>query len=70
MIQVLHNQYMATLYNFLSFVAVDRLAYKTTPQTKFNILDGEKLEIWEETSGKAEEKEAENKAGKAIDGTA
>lgn len=56
MINVLYNQYMATLSNFFSFIALERLAYPVTQNTKFNLTD-QKLEIWDEEP---------EKTGKAI----
>ncbi len=43
------ESHQAQLSNFLTLTAVERLAYKVTVNTKFNILPGAKsLEIWEE----------------------
>jgi hypothetical protein len=46
MLEVLQQQYFSTLSNFLSFIALERLAYTVTPKTQFKITDGT-LAIWE-----------------------
>lgn len=40
MIKVLQDTYFTTLSNFLSFIALERLAYSVTGNTKFRIEDG------------------------------
>lgn len=47
MVNVLQSTYFTTLSNFLSFIALERLAYSVTEHTKFRIEDG-KLFVWEE----------------------
>lgn len=47
MLQVLQDQYFNTLSNFLSFIALERLAYHVTPNTRFR-WDIDKLYIWED----------------------
>lgn len=48
--QLLHTQrdsYFNTLSNLLSFIAIERLAYTVTENTRFQ-WDGDKLQIWED----------------------
>lgn len=47
MLQVLQEQYFTTLSNFLSFIALERLAYQVTANTRFR-WDVDKLYIWED----------------------
>lgn len=46
MLKVLQDQYFAVLSNFLSFVALERLAYKVTEKTQFK-LEGDSVVITE-----------------------
>lgn len=48
MVNVLQSQYFTTLSNFLSFVALERLAYGVTQNTKFRI-EGDNIFISEDT---------------------
>lgn len=43
MLNVLEQQYFTTLSNFLSFIALERLAYAVTQNTKFELKDGKLL---------------------------
>lgn len=47
LVQVIQNAYFTQLSNFLSFVALERLAYQVTEFTRFRVEDG-KLYIFEE----------------------
>lgn len=40
MVSTLQQAYFSNLSNFLSFVALERLAYKVTENTRFRIEDG------------------------------
>lgn len=44
MLLVLQEQYFGVLSNFLSFIAVERLAYNVTENTKFRV-EGDKIYI-------------------------
>lgn len=54
MLLVLQEQYFGVLSNFLSFVAVERLAYNVTENTKFRV-EGDKLYIHDAEPEKAPE---------------
>jgi hypothetical protein len=47
MLLVLQEQYFSVLSNFLSFIALERLAYPVTEKTKFRV-EGDKLYVHEE----------------------
>lgn len=47
MLDVLRNQYFTTLSNFLSFIALERLAYTVTENTKFEVQENGDLLISE-----------------------
>lgn len=53
MCNVLQSQYFTTLSNFLSFLALERLAYPVTEHTKFKI-EGDTIFITEEEPPKPE----------------
>jgi len=53
MLKVLQDQYYNTLSNYLSFVAIERLAYPVTANTKYEINDG-RLSITEVEKPKEE----------------
>ena len=55
MIKVLQDSYFNQLSNFLSFIALERLAYTVTQNTKYEIQDGNL--IIEEVEPEAETKE-------------
>lgn len=46
MLQVLQETYFTNLSNFMSFIALERLAYQVTPNTQFRLDEG-KLYIHE-----------------------
>lgn len=40
MLQVMQQQHNVLISNFLSFIALERLAYQVTEQTRFRVEDG------------------------------
>jgi hypothetical protein len=49
MIQTINGQFQTMLSNFLSYIAIENWAYDVTTETQFKIIDGNKVEITENT---------------------
>lgn len=64
MIAVINDQHRNTLFNLLSFIAIDRLSIEITENTRFAVDETGQLSTWEEEPPR----EADSDTAKAMKG--